>query len=99
MLNHKKSNCTANDLIVACACGLACSNCGACKCKSNFVVPVETKDLTDMLALAQADIEATSPQGVLDEIRDTLRFVLHDAGVIIDPDIQANDSGQANQNE
>jgi hypothetical protein len=31
-MTHTKDNCKASDLIIADACGLACANCGACKC-------------------------------------------------------------------
>lgn len=31
-MKHKRSDCTANDLIIGCVCGLVCARCGACKC-------------------------------------------------------------------
>lgn len=31
-MRHTKENCTASNQIIADICGLACANCGACKC-------------------------------------------------------------------
>lgn len=31
-MTHLKDNCRRDDLIIADRCGLACANCGACKC-------------------------------------------------------------------
>lgn len=54
-------------------------------------VLVNVTDLTDMLESSKVDIEAEYAQVALDNIRDTLRFILHDSGALIDPDIAAND--------
>jgi len=33
---HFKGDCCASDMIIANRCGLACSNCGACKCMGEY---------------------------------------------------------------
>ncbi len=34
-MKHLKETCKASDLIIACTCGLACANCGACNCEEH----------------------------------------------------------------
>lgn len=55
-------------------------------------VPVEIKDLEDMLKESQwRDNNVNELEGRLNNIRDTLRFILHDTGIRSDPDITQND--------
>lgn len=63
--------------------------------QSSWRILIEVKDLTEMLESSKVDIESEYAQVALDNIRDTLRFILHDAGAVIDPDIQENDSSLA----
>lgn len=59
---------------------------------------VDNDDLLQMLEQCQwweGSVEEL--EGRLNNIRDTLRFILHDAGVRIDPDIADND-GEGGEN-
>lgn len=59
---------------------------------SKAVVPVTVEDLTQMLSESkwrEGSVEELEDR--LNTIRDTLRFILHDSGTLIDPDIAAND--------
>jgi hypothetical protein len=55
-------------------------------------VNVTPADLLEMLEECRwRDGDAEELEGRLNNIRDTLRFILHDAGVRVDPDIAQND--------
>ena len=47
-MTHYKDNCTRQDLILANRCGLACSNCLACKCNED-TRPIEELDTEEQL--------------------------------------------------
>jgi len=55
------------------------------------LVAVDTQDLIAMLAAARIEVAAPGAQEAVDGIRDTLRFILHDAGAVADEDIAGND--------
>jgi hypothetical protein len=60
--------------------------------KNMNTVNVSHNDLFDMFEQTQwREGSVEDLEGRLNNIRDTLRFILHDAGVRIDPDIAAND--------
>jgi len=70
----------------------ASSDSEVCPQRNMATIEVENKDLLEMLDECQwrhGDVEEL--EGRLNNIRDTLRFILHDAGVRIDPDIEQND--------
>lgn len=75
-MKHTKNNCQASNLIIANNCGLACANCGACKCggkneidvkKMNEQLEKEMEFTDEILELMDARDEIThgDMQGIL----------------------------------